>query len=132
MLSCKSIEVQCDNTGAVSAINKGSSLDKTTMHFLHCLWFFAALFQIKITATHIPGIYNMAADMLSRNFLPQFWSAYPQAAQFPSYIPMPLLTHSPQSSWTGPHLGIYQFFKRHYHSFTTNFTHNHLEQFLCL
>ncbi|XP_065918904.1 uncharacterized protein [Dysidea avara] len=104
VLSRKSIEVRCDNTGAVSAINKGSSKDKTTMHLLRCLWFFAALFQIKITATHIPGIENVAADTLSRNFLPRFWSAYPQAAQFPSYIPIPLLTLlSPkQLDWTSP------------------------------
>ena len=111
VLSRKSIEVRCGNTGAVSAINKGSSKDKTTMHLQRCLWFFAALFQIKITATHIPGIENVAADMLSRNFLPQFWSAYPQAAQFPSCIPIPLLTLlSPkQLDWTSPRfLSLFQ------------------------
>ena len=47
--------------------NKGSSKDKTAMHLLRCLWFFAALFQIRIIATHIPGIANTAADLLSRN-----------------------------------------------------------------
>ena len=52
----KSIEDQCDTTGAVSTINKGSSKDKTAMHLFRCLWFFAALFQIRITTTHIPGI----------------------------------------------------------------------------
>ena len=100
----KSIELQCDNTGAVSAINKGSSKDKTAMHLLRCLWFFAALFQIRIIATHIPGIANTAADMLSRNLLPQFQEAYPQASQFPSYVPIPLLTLlSPrQLDWTSP------------------------------
>ena len=100
----KSIEVQCDNTGAVSAINKGSSKDRTAMHLLHCLWFFAALFQIRIITTHIPGIANTAADMLSRNLLPQFQEAYPQASQFPSYVPIPLLTLlSPkQLDWTSP------------------------------
>ena len=99
----KSIEVQC-NTGAVSVINKGSSKDKTTMHLLRCLWFFAALFQIRIIITHIPGIANAAADMLSRNLLTQFQEAYLQASQFPSYVPIPLLTLlSPrQSDWTSP------------------------------
>ena len=100
----KSIQVQCDNTGAVSAINKGSSKDKTAMHLLCCPWFFAALFQIRIIATHIPGIANTAADMLSRNLLIQFQEAYPQASQFPSYVPIPLLTLlSPkQLDWTSP------------------------------
>jgi len=75
----------------VSAINKGSSKDKTGLHLLRCLWFFEALFQIKITATHIPGVDNVAADLLSRNLLTQLWAAYPQAAQFPTYVPIPLL-----------------------------------------
>ena len=103
-LQQKSLEVQCDNTGAVSAINKGSSKDKTAMHLLRCLWFFAALFQIRIIATHIPGIDNVAADMLSRNLLSEFQEAYPQASQFPSFIPTPLLTLlSPrQLDWTSP------------------------------
>ena len=100
----KSIEVQCNNTGAVSVINKGSSKNKTTMHLLRCLWFFAALFQIRIIITHIPGIANAAADMLYRNLLPQFQEAYPQASQFPSYVPILLLTLlSPsQLDWTSP------------------------------
>jgi len=92
MVSHKTIEVQCDNTGIVSATNKGSSKDKTAMHLIHCLWFFTALFQNRITTTHIPaGINNVAANMLSRSLLPQFWAAYPQAAQFPWYVPIPLL-----------------------------------------
>ena len=37
------------------------------MHLLQCLWFFAAYFDIKITAFHIPGVLNTAADKLSRN-----------------------------------------------------------------
>ena len=100
----KSIEVQCDNTGAVSAINKGFTKEKIAMHLLRCLWFFAALFQIRITATHIPGINNVAADMLSRNLLAEFQKAYPQVSQFPSFVPIPLLTLlSPkQLDWTSP------------------------------
>ena len=50
----KSIEVQWDNTEAVSATNKGFSKDKIAIRLLHCLWFFVALFQIRIIATHIP------------------------------------------------------------------------------
>ena len=91
LLSQKAVEIHCDNTGAVSAINKGSSKDKTGMHLLRCLWFFAALFQIRITAIHIPGVDNVTADLLSRNLLTQLWAASPQAAQFPTYVPIPLL-----------------------------------------
>jgi len=44
LLFQKAVEIHCDNMGTVSAINKGSSKDKTGMHLLHYLWFFAALF----------------------------------------------------------------------------------------
>ena len=100
----KSIEVQCDNTGSVSAINKGSTKEKIAMHLLHCLWFFAALFQIRTTATHIPGINNVTADMLSRNLPAEFQRAYPQASQYLLFVPIPLLTLlSPkQLDWTSP------------------------------
>jgi len=46
VLSRKTIEVQCGNTGAVSAINKGSSKDKTAMHLLRFLILHSLFFQI--------------------------------------------------------------------------------------
>ena len=53
LLSRKRIELQCDNQGLVSAINKRSAKDPIVMHLLHCLWFFTALFDIDATAIHI-------------------------------------------------------------------------------
>ena len=63
----KNVQFHCDNLGLVAAINKGSSSDKTVMHLIRCLWFFTAVFDIRITATHIAGKTNNAADVLSRN-----------------------------------------------------------------
>ena len=36
---------QCDNTGVVAAVQKGSSKDDLVMHLLRCLWFFTAYFD---------------------------------------------------------------------------------------
>ena len=67
LLIKKDTELKCDNRGLVDAINKGSSRDEMVMHLLRCLWFFTALFNIRVTATHIYGVNNISADMLSRN-----------------------------------------------------------------
>ena len=68
-LSRQSIVFQCDNTGVVAAVNKGSAKDPLVMHLLRSLWFFTAHFDLAITTYHIPGILNCAADHLSRNNL---------------------------------------------------------------
>jgi len=52
------------------SIKNDSWKDNITMHLLRCILFFVALFQIRIMATHIPGMDNVGADMLSRNYLP--------------------------------------------------------------
>ena len=65
LLVKKDTELKCDNQGLVDAINKGSSKDEMVMHLLRCLWFFTAFFNIRVTATHIRGVDNSSADMLS-------------------------------------------------------------------
>ena len=55
------------------------------MHLLRCLWFFAAHFDIQITATHPPGTLNITADHLSQNNLTQaFLSSNPHIASAPN------------------------------------------------
>ena len=73
----KMSEFQCDNLSLVSAINKGTAKDTLVMHLLHCLWFFTALFDIDVTASHIAGVNNETADMLSRNHVENFRAAHP-------------------------------------------------------
>ena len=60
------------------------------MHLLRCLWFFQALFDISVHVSHIPGVHNCVADMLSRNQVPKFLQLYPQSSPAPPSIP-PLL-----------------------------------------
>ena len=69
--------LQCDNLCLVAAISKGSSKDKTVMHLLRSLWFFAATFDIHIVTEHIAGTNNYKADMLSRNNITQFLLSNP-------------------------------------------------------
>lgn len=109
MIWCKHFKrqwvlVQCDNMAVVSAIIKGSAKEHTVMHLLRCLWFIAAYYDVKLTAQHIPGAINTAADHLSRNHLPQFFSISPQVKRVPTPIPQELLELvSPQApDWTLP------------------------------
>ena len=104
ILARKQTELQCNNQSLVSAINKCSAKDSTVMHLLRCLWFFTALFDIDIMATHIAGVSNEAADMLSRNHTKRFLTANPHASQFPTPLPIPLmnLIIPQQLDWTFP------------------------------
>lgn len=77
--------------GLVAAINKGSLSDKTVMHLIRCLWFFTAVFNIRITATHIAGKANNAADMFSRNQSEKFLATFPHMPRSPTPLPTALL-----------------------------------------
>ena len=114
LLQESSTKFHCDNQGLVASINKGSSKDTMVMHLLRCLWFFTAAFDIHITAIHIAGKTNNAADMLSRNQTAKFLKAYPDMPAFPTPVP-PSILHlvSPQKlDWT--FLTFHKLFKKTY------------------
>ena len=102
LLRHKSVEFHCDNQGLVAAINKGSSKEVTGMHLIRCLWFFTAIFDIHITATHIAGIANNAADMLSRNQADKLLTAFPHTSNSPTPLPQSLcrLVSPSKLDWT--------------------------------
>ena len=104
LLAHKQPQFQCDNQSLVSAINKGSSKDNMVMHLLRCLWFIITSFDIHITASHLPGIHNKAADMLSRDQGKEFLAAHPQISLLPINLPPSLLNLlAPQMlDWTSP------------------------------
>ena len=91
ILQESSTEFHCDNQGLVAAINKGSSKDTMVIYLLRCLWFFTAAFDINITATHISGKSNNAADMLSRNQAAKFLETHPDIPAFPTPLPPSIL-----------------------------------------
>ena len=94
----------CDNMAVVSVVNSGYSRDPTLMHLLRCLFFMVAHFQIQIKAVHVTGVTNVAADALSRNDLPRFLQAVPEAAWSPTPIPQGLvdLLIRECPDWTSP------------------------------
>ena len=104
LLKQRSTEFHCDNQCLVAVINKGSSKDAVVMHLLRCLWFFTTVFDIHITATHIAGKLNKAADMLSRNQAAKFLIAHPHMPISLTPLPPSLLClMSPQMlDWTSP------------------------------
>ena len=82
--SC-SVLVRSDNMAVVSALSSGSAKDPLLMHLLRCLHFFLAHFDISLTASHIAGVYNTAADALSTTChvttCHVFFSAYPKSTR---------------------------------------------------
>ena len=80
------------------------------MHLLCSLSFFAAHFDIYITASHLPGIINVTVDYLSHGHTSKAFEATLTLAQHPTAIPpLPFKLISPHTlDWTSP--GFLQLF----------------------
>ena len=89
--SSKHVRCHSDNSAVVQAINIRTVKDHNLMRLLCCLFFVEAQFNFRITATHINGSINTAADMLSRNNIANFFSSFPQVSPIPTPIPLPAL-----------------------------------------
>ena len=70
-----------DNMAVVDLLKTRTSRDPLLMHMLRCLAFYAAYYRFQLTAAHIPGVLNTAADALSRNNISLFHSLVPQSQQ---------------------------------------------------
>jgi hypothetical protein len=73
------VHFHCDNASMVSILNRRYSSETTLANLLLCLVFFAAYFSFHLSAEHIAGTLNQAADALSRNDIDSFLSIFPQA-----------------------------------------------------
>ncbi len=95
---------QCDDTGVVAAVRKGSAKELTVMHLLRVMWFFVAHYDIHLAIEHIAGTRNTAAHMLSRNRDSAILLSNPQANLLPSPVPQELTQAlSPKApDWTSP------------------------------
>lgn len=85
------VEFLCDNDAVVAVINSGSSRDRFTMHLLRRLVLVACQFHFSISARHVPGHHNAAADSLSRSRLQVFRTLHPTADPDPTYVPPALV-----------------------------------------
>ena len=95
---------QCDNTGVVAAVKKGSSKEVLVVHLSRALWFFAAHYNVNVSIEHIVGVSDMAADHLSRFNMQSFFLSDPQAELLPTPLPQALLQLVAVSrpDWTSP------------------------------
>ena len=103
LLVKQSILLQCDNLSLLTSINKGTAKQTLVMHLLRSLWFFTAHYDIALTATHVLGVTNTAADQLSRNQMSLFHLANPGAARLPAPIPATLHKFFPHLDQIGLH-----------------------------
>ena len=96
------IECRCDNMAVVAVINSGRSKETVLMHLLRCMFFIAAHFDLRVRATHVPGVSNTAADALSRDDVPRFLQVVPEAATSPTPLPTAVvdLVVKEQPDWT--------------------------------
>ena len=102
--SGEKIRCLCDNMAVVYAVNKGAARDPKLTRLLRVLGFLCGVHSISLTAQHIAGVRNVAADALSRNQLSVFFASYPQAAPMPSGVPLYLqeLVLDLSLRWTSP------------------------------
>ena len=76
----KSVLIATDNSTVVSYINKqGGTHSRAICDLASDLWFWASARDITLKARHIPGKYNVLADVLSRSkeALPLEWELHP-------------------------------------------------------
>ena len=68
----KVVLIQCDNTSAVAAFQKGSSPNEKVMKWLRELFWLSAKGGFEVKAMHIEGRNNVLADLLSRGRMEEF------------------------------------------------------------
>ena len=85
------IRSSCDNAAVVIMINKHTSNNPLAMHLLCCLFFICVKFNIALSAEHIAGVRNEAADALLRNNFPAFFQKIRAAHKVPLEIPPALI-----------------------------------------
>ena len=76
-----------DNEAIVSIWSSGSSKEPNLMALVRVLFFLSVEFNCSITFHHVPGKWNLFADLLSRLQVQEFKLACPTAAPQPSIIP---------------------------------------------
>jgi hypothetical protein len=76
LLTGRRIMLQCDNESVVSIVNTGTSKCVLIMDLVRQLFHLAVHYNFDIKLVHIPGVDNVAADMLSRGHLDLFNSTF--------------------------------------------------------
>ena len=83
----KQIVLGTDNEAIVHVWCKGSCKDRDIMVLIRNLFYFTAKNNINLLVKHIPGKYNVYADLLSRLQVGKFKEKCPKAAAMPTAVP---------------------------------------------
>ena len=62
----KKIQIFCDNLAVVEILTSGRTRDETLVTCARNIWLLSALYNIHFTFSHIAGVQNTIADLLSR------------------------------------------------------------------
>ena len=62
----KRIQIFCDNRVVVDTLNSGRAKDETLATCASNIWLLAAMFNMTLITSHVYGIKNATADLLSR------------------------------------------------------------------
>ena len=84
------VRARSDNSAIVAIISGGYSRDADVMHLMKCLHFLSTRCAFRLSAEHIKGSLNEAADACSWDSLSSFQAMHPSADKEPTPIP-PLL-----------------------------------------
>ena len=80
----QTINIRCDNMAVVEVLNTGRAKDAILVTCARNIWLLASIYNVHMVINHIPGVFNIIADLLSRwqgtalnmqklsNFLPSF------------------------------------------------------------
>ena len=88
----KRLQLWCDNESVVAIINSGHSKVPRIMDLLRALTLISMKHNFFVRARHVPGVYNVIADALSRFQEARFREAAPKANRDPCTIPPSLMT----------------------------------------
>jgi hypothetical protein len=88
----RNIILHIDCAPVVNALNKGDSGEPGIMALIRSLSFIAATHNFQYKITHIPGITNVAADLLSRLQVPEFRTRFPNSSPSPTPV-LPIPAH---------------------------------------
>jgi hypothetical protein len=79
MMSGRRLLLFCDNSSVVAIVNTGTSRCPIVMNLVRQLFNIAVHYDFDIRLKHVPGVNNVAADLLSRLEIEKFLLTFPDA-----------------------------------------------------
>ena len=87
LLSGRKVLLECDNSSVVFCVNQGTSKSPAVMTLIRQLFFIAARYNFDLRLTHVAGVLNVAADLLSSLRVVEFRKGFPGADVTGTVIP---------------------------------------------